>query len=280
MGLDYYAALDVPRNATIYEIKKSYRKLALRLHPDRKNYPQHPNPPPEHTFDLPLPALPPNVFWELLNEAYDVLSNAMRREVFDQYGEEGLKQGVAAPHGYISPYCYHGEPMKTYFDFFGSVSPFCDLADAVTNPPKLYCVKEGIGVKNKDPSIERLIHLDLEEVFRGGVKLVKILRHEFVDRCRTKTEVKEVCLLVPIAPGIMEGTRLVFPEAGDQGATRIPADIIFIVCDKPHEIYRRDKWNLHIDRKITLKEALTGFKLSVTTIDDRKLEILVTDVVE
>lgn len=280
MGFDYYAILDVPRTATSFEIELSYRKLALRLHPQRKNYPQHPNPRPEGTFDLPLPTLPERSYWELLNEAYDVLSNSLCREVYDQYGENGLKRGVAAPNGYIAPYCYHGDAMRTYFEFFGSYSPFSDLIDATTNPPLLYNVKEGVGVKNKDPAVERLLHLDLEDVFHGGVKLVKILRHEFVDEFQKKTEVKEIALSVPIAPGIIEGTRLVFPESGDQGPTRIPADIIFVVCDKPHKVFRREKLNLHMDYSIGLKEALCGFKMTIKTIDDRKLEVLITDVVK
>lgn len=280
MGFDYYGILDVPRTATIYEIKFSYRKLALRLHPQRENYPQHPNPRPEGTFDLPLPALPEKTCWELLNEAYDVLSNSLRREVFDQYGEEGLKRGTAAPNGYIAPYCYHGDFMRTYFEFFGSFSPYADLIDAVTNPPRLYSTEQGIGVKNKDPTIERLLHLELEEVFHGGLKLVTIFRHEFVDEFKTQTEKKEVLLTVPIAPGVLEGTQFLFAEAGDQGPTRIPGDLKFFVCDKEHKTFRRDKSNLHMDYKISLKEALTGFSMTIKTIDDRKLEILITDVVE
>lgn len=280
MGLDYYAILNVPRTASIFDIKLAYRKLALRLHPQRKVYPQHPNQRPEGVFDLPLPSLPEQTYWEVLNEAYDVLSNSLRREVYDQYGEECLKRGVAAPHGFVPPYDYHEDPMRTYFEFFGSNSPFCDLIDAATNPPKLYKTKEGVGVKNKDPIIERLISLDLEEVFHGGVKLVKILRHEFVDECKQKTDVKEISLTVPIAPGIIEGTRMVFPEAGDQGPTRIPADIVFVICDKPHKCFRREGWNLHMEKTINLREALTGFKLSIDTIDDRKLEILITDVIK
>lgn len=279
MGLDYYAILDVPRMATIHNIKLSYRKLALRLHPQRERYPQHPNPRPEGIFDLPLPTLPEKTYWEVLNEAYDVLSNPMTREVFDQYGEEGLKRGTAAPDGYIAPYCYHGDYMRTYFEFFGSFSPYTDLIDAVTNPPLLYSIEEGIGVKNKDPTIYRLLHLELEEVFHGGLKLVKIVRQEFVDEFKTKTEKKEIELSVQTAPGIFEGTSLLFPEVGDQSPTRIPYDINFIVCDKKHKIFRRDKSDLHMDYEISLKEALTGFTMSFKTIDDRMLRILVTDVV-
>lgn len=280
MGFDYYAILDVPRKATIYDIKLAYRKLALRLHPQRKNYPQHPNPRPEETFDLPLPALPEKTYWEVLNEAYDVLSDSLRREVYDQFGEEGLKRGVPAPSGHIEPYRYHGNAMKTYFEFFGSYSPFSDLIDAATSPPPVYCTKEGKGVKHKDPTVERLLHLELEEVYHGCTKLVKILRNEFVDGFEKQTEVKEVALSVPIGRGVIAGTRLVFPEAGDRSATRIPADIAFIVCDAPHKCFRREMWNLHTDYKVSLKEALTGFKLIINTIDDRKLEILITDVIE
>lgn len=279
MGLDYYAILDLPRTASIFDIKLAYRKLALRLHPQRKDYPQHPNERPEGVFDLPLPTLSEKTYWEVLNEAYDVLSNALRREVYDQYGDESLKRGVAAPHGFIAPYYYHGDHMKTYFEFFGSYSPYCDLIDAATNPPNLYNTEKGCGVKHKDPTIERKISIDLAEVFFGGVKIVKILRNEFVDDFKLKTEVKEVSVSVPIAPGILEGTRLVFPELGDQGPTRIPADIDFIVCIEPHEIFSRDKNDLHMEKCISLKEALTGFKLTVDTIDDRKLEFLITSVV-
>ena len=280
MGLDYYAILDVTKTASIYEIKLAYRKMALRFHPHRHMYQQHPKPPPEGVFELPLPALPEKLTWEFLNEAYDVLSDPLRREIFDQYGEEGLKRGVAAPGGYIAPYFYHGEPLRTYFEFFASYSPFADLIDAVTKPPLLYRVDEGFGVMHKDPTIERLLLLDLEEVFHGATKLVKIMKKEFVDEMKNKVEAKEVVLSIQILPGIIEGTRLSFNEAGDQCPTRTSADIVFTVCDKPHKIFRRDNWDLHMHHEVNLKEALVGFKLLIKTIDDRKVEVLVTDIVE
>lgn len=282
MNLDYYAILDVPRTATIYNIQLSYRKLALRLHPQREKHSQHPNPPPE----APLQELPEKSCWELLNEAYDVLSNPMLREEYDKYGLEGLKNGAVTPIACIPPYFYHGDLMRTYFEFFGSLSPYTNLIhdpDRIVTSPKLPCLnntEKGRDVKNKDPVIERLLYLELEEVFHGGLKLVKIFRHEFVDEPKTKTEQKEITFSVPIAPGILEGTQLIFPEAGDQSVGRIPSDIKFYVCDKKHKTFRRDKSDLHLDYKVSLKEALTGFKMTIKTIDDRKLEILITDVVE
>lgn len=279
MGIDYYAILDVPRTATIHDIKLAYRKLALRFHPHRSNYPQHPNPRPEGVFDVPLPALPEITTWEFLNEAYDALSDPLRREVFDKYGEEGLKQGCTAPEGYVQPYCYHFQPLRTYYEFFCTYSPFADLIDAATNPPRLYHVKEGTGVEHKDPPTEHLLDLDLEEVFHGGMKLVKFFRNQFTDETKTAMENKEVTLSVQIPPGIPEGTRLTYAEHGDQSLTRIAGDVIFVVSSKPHKVYVRDKCDLHMDREISLKEALTGFKLKIATLDDRNVDVFVSEVV-
>lgn len=53
--------------------------------------------------------------FSLICEAYEVLSNPLRRAVFDQYGEEGLKKGVPGPNDtFIQPFVYHGDPFRTY----------------------------------------------------------------------------------------------------------------------------------------------------------------------
>jgi DnaJ-class molecular chaperone len=269
MGIDYYEILNVPRNASIFDIKRAYRELALRLHPDRKPNPQCPGAP-----HLPLPTLPAFINWEALNEAYDVLSDPLQREIYDKHGEEKMKQGVAGNKGYR----YHGDCKLTYFQVFGPLSPFCDFI--LTEIAKLHNANQKVVVKSKDPTIEKVIELDLKEVFHGRVKSVQIQRQEFIDDLEQKTEMREVSLFVRVAPGILEGTRLVYPEAGDRGPTKIPADIVFVVSIKPHESFRRENCDLHTERTITLKEALTGFKLTIATIDDRKLELFITDVVQ
>lgn len=278
MGLDYYAILKIPRNATQCEIQLAYRKWALRSHPKRNSYPKQPEDIPD--CDLPLPSLPINNFWEYINEAYDVLSNNLTREVYDNFGEEGLKTGVPAPNGFIQPYSYHGDFMKTYIQFFGNFSPYADLIDAVTHPPILYSTNDGkTGVKVKDKSIEKIISLELREIFYGAVKKMKIVRQELDEGIKPVTKPKEKILVIQFAPGTKTGTKICFPEEGDQGVNRIPADIIFVVSDIPHPIYSRCGSNLYMDYKIDLKEALCGFIMQIHTIDDRKLHIPITDVV-
>ena len=73
MGKDYYKTLGVSRSATDEELKKAYRKLALKYHPDKNKSPEA-----EEKF-------------KAIGEAYDVLSDSNKRQIYDQYGEEGLK---------------------------------------------------------------------------------------------------------------------------------------------------------------------------------------------
>ena len=75
MGKDYYGVLGVAKDASEEEIKKAYRKMALRFHPDKNKESDA-----EEKF-------------KEIGEAYEVLSDKDKREVYDRYGEEGLRRG-------------------------------------------------------------------------------------------------------------------------------------------------------------------------------------------
>ena len=184
MGIDYYAVLDIARSCSDVDIKLAYRKLALRTHPKRVDYQQHT----KHFSTgsaLPLPKLPVGVLWEYINESYEVLIDPLLRQIYDTFGEEGLKSGVFCPNGSTKPFAYHGDCMKTFRNFFGTYSPYADLIDAVN--PTIYN-PGGTALKVKDKDIESLLYLNLKEVFFGGSKTIKISRYEFVDDFKTKTE--------------------------------------------------------------------------------------------
>lgn len=263
MGFDYYGILGLKRSCSQWEVKRAYRRLALKYNPER------------HDNDENMKRI-----FALIAEAYEVLVNHKHRAVFDQYGEEGLKRGVPGPTEYIQPYTYHGEPLKTYRDFFGTTNPYADLLDYYENPPPMFESPLGKGYKEKDATIVRPLALSLEEVYKGGLKKMKIQRLVFTDETCTELKLREKVLSIPIKAGIYPNTEVRFKEEGDQGPTRIPADVIFITEDRPHDTFIRSGLSdlLHV-RTITLKEALCGFMVTLKTLDERMLRIKVTDVV-
>jgi DnaJ-class molecular chaperone len=106
------------------------------------------------------------------------------------------------------------------------------------------------------------------------------MRKEFVNDLKYETKLREKSLTLEIRPGCLEGTKIIFENCGDQSITRKPADLIFTTRDVPHEKFTRDKCDLHMTHEITLRQALTGFKITLQTLDDRELNFLVTEVVE
>ena len=111
MGKDYYKTLGVSQGATDEELKKAYRKMALKYHPDKNKS-----------------AGAEEKFKEIA-EAYDVLSDPKKREIYDKYGEEGLKGGGggAGPDGNTFSYTFHGDPHETFRMFFGGEDPFASF---------------------------------------------------------------------------------------------------------------------------------------------------------
>ena len=117
MGKDYYKILNVPRNASEEEVRKGYKKMALKFHPDKNKSPEA-----EDRF-------------KEIAEAYEVLSDPQKREVFDKYGEEGVKgsqppgSGNVGFHHFEMPegftaFTFHGDPMSTFSRVFGRDDPF------------------------------------------------------------------------------------------------------------------------------------------------------------
>nr|ABY87387.1 DnaJ-like protein [Haliotis diversicolor] len=111
MGKDYYKILNVAKGASDEDIKKGYRKMALKYHPDKNKSPGA-----EEKF-------------KEIAEAYEVLSDPKKKEIYDKYGEEGLKGGMnsggtSAGQGGTYHYSFHGNPHETFRMFFGDENPF------------------------------------------------------------------------------------------------------------------------------------------------------------
>lgn len=90
----------------------------------------------------------------------------------------------------------------------------------------------------------------------------------------------EEILTIEIRPGWKKGTKITFPEKGNQEPGVIAADLIFVIDEKPHEVFTREGNDLVVNQEISLVEALTGKTVELTTLDGRNLLIPVTEMVK
>ncbi|XP_077590648.1 dnaJ homolog subfamily B member 1a [Stigmatopora nigra] len=291
MGKDYYKVLGIAKGASEDEIKKAYRKQALRFHPDKNKS-----------------AGAEDRFKEIA-EAYDVLSDAKKKDIYDRYGEEGLKGstlGGGGSHGGHGgcPYNYtfHGDPHAMFAEFFGGRSPFDHFfsqngsgVDDSVDPADPFAAF-GMGgfhrpfkshpggprvarEKQKDPPVVHELKVSLEEVFAGCTKKMKISRKRLnPDGHTTRSEDK--ILSVDIKRGWKEGTKITFPREGDETPSNIPADVVFVVKDKPHPVFRREGSDIVYPAKISLRDALCGCTVSAPTLDGRTITVTSRDVVK
>ena len=310
MGKDYYKILGVNRNANGDEIKKAYRKLALKFHPDKNNAPDA-----EDKF-------------KEISEAYEVLSDQNKREIFDRYGEEGLK---GQPNGGGGGFDFGGNNGHTFRTFtftsndardtfsrvFGDESPFADLFGSGGFPfggqggqfgfsnfgggggfggstnfhnhihrseTPMDTDYPGMNFKKKaklqDPPIERDLYLSLEEIFHGCVKRIKITRKVLnLDGMSQRNE--EKILTVNVKKGWKQGTKITFGKEGDQYPGRIPADVVFTIKDKKDDKFSRDTSNNVIyTAKISLRDALCGGVLTVPTLNGKRVRVELDEVVK
>ncbi|CAL1357292.1 unnamed protein product [Linum trigynum] len=96
----------------------------------------------------------------------------------------------------------------------------------------------------------------------------------------SKPKAVEEILKIDIKPGWKKGTKITFPEKGNQEPGVGAADLIFVVDEKPHALFKRDGNDLVVHQKITLLEALTGKTVVLTTLDGRFLTVPVNEVIK
>lgn len=89
----------------------------------------------------------------------------------------------------------------------------------------------------------------------------------------------EEILTINIKPGWKKGTKVTFPEKGNEQGNIIPADLVFIIDEKPHSTFTRDGNDLIVTQRISLAEALAGYTVNLTTLDGRSLTIPINNVI-
>ncbi|GLJ30744.1 hypothetical protein SUGI_0609300 [Cryptomeria japonica] len=290
----YYEVLGVSKSASADELKKAYKKAAIKNHPDKGGDPEK---------------------FKELAQAYEVLSDPEKREIYDQYGEDALKEGMGgggASHN----------PFDIFESFFGG-SPFGGSAFG-----------GGSSRGRRQKQGEDVVHplkVSLEELYTGISKKLSLSRNILCPKCKGKgsksgassrcsgcqgsgmrvsirqlgpgmiQQMQHVCsdcrgsgetisdkdkcgqckgnkvvqdkkmLEVNVEKGMQHGQKIVFQGEADEAPDTITGDIVFVLQLKEHPKFKRKGDDLYIEHSLTLAEALCGFQFTLKQLDGRQL---------
>lgn len=291
----YYDILGVPKNATPDELKKAYRKAAIKNHPDKGGDPEK---------------------FKELAQAYEVLSDPEKREIYDQYGEDALKEGMGgggASHN----------PFDIFESFFGSSFGGSSFGGGSSRGRRQ---KQGEDVVHP-------LKVSLEDLYNGTSRKLSLSRNVICSKCKGKgsksgasgqcmgcqgsgmkvsirqlgpgmiQQMQHVCptcrgsgetisdkdkcgqckgskvvqdkkvLEVHVEKGMQHGQRIVFQGEADEAPDTITGDIVFVLQLKDHSKFKRKGDDLYVEHTLNLTEALCGFQFPLTHLDGRQLLI-------
>ena len=142
-------------------------------------------------------------------------------------------------------------------------------------PFRSHTFTSGIKQPQQDATIEKEVFVSLEDIAKGVEKKMKISRTVFDEMGNQRNE--EKVLTINVKPGWKAGTKVTFAREGDKIPGKVPADIAFIIRDKPHHTYTRDGSNICYKHSLTLKEALCGSVAQIPTLDGKKVGLNLLD---
>lgn len=304
---DYYAILGVPRDAKELNIKKAYRRLARKNHPDV-------NPGDKSAEER----------FKRIQEAYDVLSDPKKRAMYDRYGfySENFKEPTGEPGRGFSDFA-RGFDFSG-MDFSGSgESSFRDIFSDLFGGGGAHRASQGAPEKGQD--IEHHLNISFEESIRGLAARITVNRAEMCSACQgsgtDRSRGQQVCsrcrgtgqevkshgimrfsgpcracggtgrvggqcitcggaavvpghemLTVRIPPGVDNGYRMRVARKGGAGRLGGPqGDLYLVIAVRPHEFFRRQGNDIVCAVPITVTEAALGSKIEVPTMEGKTL---------
>lgn len=288
----YYEILGVPKTASADDLKKAYKKAAIKNHPDKGGDPEK--------------------FKELAH-AYEVLSDPEKREIYDQYGEDALKEGMGGGGGGM-------DPFDIFSSFFGGssfggggssrgrrqrrgedvVHPLkVSLEDLYLGTTKklslsrnVLCSKcngkgsksgasmkcsgcQGTGMKvtirQLGPGMIQQMQHPCNECKGTGET---ISDKDRCPQCKGEKVVQEKKVLeVHVEKGMQNGQKITFPGEADEAPDTVTGDIVFVLQQKEHPKFKRKSEDLFVEHSLSLTDALCGYQFILSHLDGRQLLI-------
>ncbi|KAK1394080.1 dnaJ protein-like [Heracleum sosnowskyi] len=283
----YYEVLGVPKTASQDNLKKAYRKAAMMNHPDKGGDPEK---------------------FKELAQAYEVLSDPEKREIYDQYGEDALKKGMGSGGG------GGHDPFDIFQSFFGGGSSRVHRqrrGEDVIHPLKvsledLYngtskklslgrnvlckkCKGKGsksgasmtcsgcqgsgmkISIRHLGPSMIQQMQQPCNECKGTGES---ISNRDRCTQCKGEKVVQEKKVLdVVVEKGMQNGQKITLTGEADEAPDTVTGDTVFVIQQKEHPKFKRKGDDLFVEHKLSLTEALCGFQFVLTHLDGRSLVI-------
>lgn len=250
---DYYKILNVSKSASQDEIKKAYRKLAMKYHPDRNEG----NKEAEAKF-------------KDLSEAYAVLSNPEKRKQYDMFGAEGFQQR------YSQEDIFHDFDFSSIFKEFGLGGRgrgqnifsqiFGNAGQQFGGGPRFESSHGGFGGQPRPMKGQDLIYelaITLEEAAQTTEKIVAYQSGQGQEKVSVK-----------VPAGIQTGKKLRVPGKGHPGYNGGPnGDLYIRVKTMDHPVFKREGDDLVMSREIKYSEALLGTEIEVLTIDQKTIRL-------
>jgi curved DNA-binding protein len=254
--MDYYKILGVKKDSSTQDIKKAYRKLAMKYHPDRNKGDKEA----EEKF-------------KKISEAYAVLSDSEKRKQYDTFGASGFQQrysqedifrgfdlgdilkefGLGGMGGGFRSSGGQGSPFETFF--FQSGGPGTGRTSFRTSAQQ--------PVKGNDVTYE--LSVSLNEILNGSEKTISLRREN-------KTE----NVSVKIPKGIKSGQKLRLTGKGSPSPYGgPPGDLYLVIHEQPHPVFSRDGNNLIVEKHISFSKACLGSEISVNSLEGKELKVKV-----
>lgn len=239
---DFYNTLGVSRTASGEEIKKAYRKIAKKHHPDATGN----DPKAAETF-------------KQAQEAYEVLSDSQKRQTYDQYGHAGAKMG-AGPGGPWSARRSGSGMNADFSDMFGGGGGggFSDIFEQLRNQGGRRPSPAAPPRRGRD--IDHKVQISFDEALSGTTRdVVLTTRQPDGQSSRERLSAK-------IPAGVSTNSKIRLRGKGEPGHGGNNGDLIIHVTVEDHPYFHRDGNNITLEVPLTIAEATLGTKLDIPTL--------------